>query len=516
LNGKRNLIIGMGFWIAAMFALAAPAEARTLLVTDSPTTSVIRIDLSTNMPFGSPIPVGAFPTHIAITPSGDRALVSNDNGNTISEFDPATGNAIGNPIAIDSPSWIAISPDGTRAYVSSRSNPEVRVLDLINNVLLQSPIAIQGPGDVVFSPDGARAYIAETPNPGPPAAAVAVVNTANNSLIGSPITVPAAGGSGMAITPDGRHIYVTTAANDSVTVIDTATNSAVGGQISVGDNPRDIAITPDGRRAYVINGLSNNVSIIDTASNSVVATIPVGSFPREATVTPDGGRVIVTSDAGLSAIDTTTNAVTPIQAGNGSLDVRAVPNQGPTAAFTSASAVAGSPTSFDASGSSDPDGSVAHYSWEFGDGSTLADAGATPAHTYAVAGTYTVKLTTTDNEGCSTQFVFTGQTASCNGKPVAATQSQVTVAPDSTAPTVKIGKLKKKYETSKVKITFTSSEPGSTFACKLDKKKAKGCSSPVTYKHLKPGKHIFRLSAVDAAGNQSQASKAKFKVADAG
>jgi PKD repeat protein len=53
--------------------------------------------------------------------------------------------------------------------------------------------------------------------------------------------------------------------------------------------------------------------------------------------------------------------------------------------------------SFDGSGSSDPDGSVASYSWDFGDGST--GTGATPQHTYAAAGTYTVKLTVTDDRG---------------------------------------------------------------------------------------------------------------------
>ena len=42
-------------------------------------------------------------------------------------------------------------------------------------------------------------------------------------------------------------------------------------------------------------------------------------------------------------------------------------------------------------------------------------------------GTYTVSLTVTDNAGCSTAFVFTGQTASCNGNPAAATTRTVVV-----------------------------------------------------------------------------------------
>lgn len=57
--------------------------------------------------------------------------------------------------------------------------------------------------------------------------------------------------------------------------------------------------------------------------------------------------------------------------------------------------VAGESVSFDGSGSSDPDGSVASYSWDCGDSET--ETGATPSHTYASEGTYTVTLTVTDD-----------------------------------------------------------------------------------------------------------------------
>ncbi|WP_456600578.1 LamG-like jellyroll fold domain-containing protein, partial [Blastococcus sp. SYSU DS0616] len=83
-----------------------------------------------------------------------------------------------------------------------------------------------------------------------------------------------------------------------------------------------------------------------------------------------------------------------------------VANVPPTAVFTAT--VAGLTATVDASGSSDQDGRVAAYAWDFGDGAT--GMGPTAAHTYAAQGTYTVRLTVTDDR---------------NG--TAATEHQVTV-----------------------------------------------------------------------------------------
>jgi PKD repeat protein len=57
----------------------------------------------------------------------------------------------------------------------------------------------------------------------------------------------------------------------------------------------------------------------------------------------------------------------------------------------------GSPVYFNGYGSLDPDGDSLTYYWDFGDGST--GTGVSPTHTYAAAGTYTVSLTVTDDNG---------------------------------------------------------------------------------------------------------------------
>ena len=55
---------------------------------------------------------------------------------------------------------------------------------------------------------------------------------------------------------------------------------------------------------------------------------------------------------------------------------------------------------FSSAGSYDPDGSVAGYSWNFGDGSPSSTAAA-PSHVYSNAGNFTAVLTVTDNRGAT-------------------------------------------------------------------------------------------------------------------
>ncbi|TDD75386.1 PKD domain-containing protein [Actinomadura rubrisoli] len=79
------------------------------------------------------------------------------------------------------------------------------------------------------------------------------------------------------------------------------------------------------------------------------------------------------------------------------------PNQPPAAAFTSSCDQLA--CTFDGSGSTDADGSVASHAWDFGDGRT--GTGAKPSHTYAAAGEYTVKLKVTDDKGAAGEVLHT-------------------------------------------------------------------------------------------------------------
>lgn len=85
--------------------------------------------------------------------------------------------------------------------------------------------------------------------------------------------------------------------------------------------------------------------------------------------------------------------------------------------------------------------------------------------------------------------------------------------PDTTAPETKIDKSRFRVAARTATFWFSASETAQGFLCRLDKGDLKPCGSPRTYKRLKPGKHAFRVKAVDAAGNvDGSAAVAKFKI----
>lgn len=81
-----------------------------------------------------------------------------------------------------------------------------------------------------------------------------------------------------------------------------------------------------------------------------------------------------------------------------SITVSPLPKEAPEAAFTYSplNPTTNETITFDASGSSDPDGMIINYIWDFGDG--ITGTGMTVTHSYASDGSYTVTLTVTDND----------------------------------------------------------------------------------------------------------------------
>ncbi|MFW3170538.1 PKD domain-containing protein [Geodermatophilus sp. CPCC 206100] len=151
-----------------------------------------------------------------------------------------------------------------------------------------------------------------------------------------------------------------------------------------GSSVTDLTASFDGRASSDVDGTirSHSWSFGDGTTGTGATVQHAYSRPGTYSV-----RLTVTDSAG--ATGTVTQPVTV---------TAPVPNQPPTAAFTAAAT--GLVARVDGTASADADGTVASHAWDFGDGSS--GTGGTASHAYPKAGTYTVQLTVTDDDGART------------------------------------------------------------------------------------------------------------------
>ena len=216
-----------------------------------------------------------------------------------------------------------------------------------------------------------------------PTASNGVATFTFSSTVAETKTITATAG-GVVIT-DQATITVQKASSTIEITSDDPEPSTVGEPVTVEFTVSGPGATPTGNVTVTISG----------GSETCQATLANGSGSCSLTpLTPGTGtnnRRILTAtydgDAHFSGdTDTDNHRVNPA----------VVPNQAPSAAFTPT--CTGLSCSF-SNGSTDPDGDPLTYLWDFGDG--FASTATSPTHAYAVGGTYTVVLTTSDNRGGS-------------------------------------------------------------------------------------------------------------------
>src|SRR5438876_570513 len=164
---------------------------------------------------------------------------------------------------------------------------------------------------------------------------------------------------------------------------------------------------------HVAQGFTGAIGLaLEPASNGgtlsggtpINAVNGMATFPSLSVDKAGTGYTLRATASGLTDATSSTFNVTP------------PPNQSPVAAFT-----ASCPTltcSF-TDQSSDPDGTIATWDWDFGDGSTPVTT-RNPSHTYSTGGSYTVTLTVTDNQGAPNTVTHSVAPSQPNQPPTAA------------------------------------------------------------------------------------------------
>jgi DNA-binding beta-propeller fold protein YncE len=460
-----------------------PAYASHLYMTDYSSTRVFPFSFAadgTLTPISCPGSDCSGSDHsegVAVSPNGQFLYATSVGANTVSPFAIAADGSL-TPIACSGSDCssngqtargVAVSPNGRFLYVTNITNPgfspgSVSPFAIAADGSL-TPIACSGsncatgvgPRGVAVSPNGRFLYVANAYSVSPFAIA------ANGSL--TPIacsgsdcaTGPIA--TALTVSPNGRFLYAVNEAAGTVSPLAIGSDGSLTPIACTGSNcdvaccSSAITVSPNGRFLYVAGGdNSGNVSVSAIAADGSLTPVPcpgtdcmAGSNPGGVVVSPSGRFLYMASGYGaaygtisvfairadglLSGVSCPGSNCRAPDAAPIFQSLAISPDQAPTAEFSAGPASPGKPTVFDGSGSTAAPGqSVARYDWNFGDGTSAANAGPRPTHVYKAVGQYKVTLTVTDDAGCSTTLVFTGQTASCNGGPTAIKTLTVRVA----------------------------------------------------------------------------------------
>ncbi len=272
--------------------------------------------------------VGRLPQHV--TPSYDLTSlwVLNDEGNSLTRIDPATGKTTGN-VQVSDPYNMYYTPDGKYAIVVAERQRRLNFLtasDMKLHHSLQVPcrgvdhidFSADGkyliatcefagaiikvdverqellgrlqleekgmPQDVKLSPDGTVFYVADMVANG-----VFLVDGEHLTKIGFLPT--GKGAHGLYVSRDSRVLYVSNRGEGSISVIDFATRKeAVKWRLPGGGSPDMGGVSADGKVLWLSGRYNSEVYAIDTTSGKLLARIPVGREPHGLCVYPQPGR----------------------------------------------------------------------------------------------------------------------------------------------------------------------------------------------------------------------------------
>jgi YVTN family beta-propeller protein len=246
--------------------------------------------------------------------------------------------AVSNPV----PAGLALSADGATLYVCLSRNNTLGVVDVRSGELkAQIPVGV-APYAVALA--GGKAYVSNWGGRHPAPGERNADSSGTPTLI-DPVTGVAASGTvsvvdlaqgkeetsiavglhpcGLALSRDGKQLFVANANSDTVSVIDTATNQVVetievapAEALPFGSAPNALALGADGSTLYVANGGNNAVAVVrlgalagasGAQSASVVeGFIPTGWYPGSVVVTASGKTIIVANVKGVGSLSTPT------------------------------------------------------------------------------------------------------------------------------------------------------------------------------------------------------------------
>ncbi len=266
--------------------LCAPADGRRLFVTIESERNLKVIDTATGK-IVQTIAVGGRPNECASTPDGRYIGVPIRDGNKVEIVDTHAGKVV-KELPVKVPHNCYNAGSNRKMYVSSMGGHEIDEIDL-GTMTYSARVPVGGiPRPYAVTGDGKTVYSAVTGLHG------FVVADVGEQKVTGRVELPAAPPldcplevntptHGLALTPDGRELWVTSLADGGVYRYDVE-KKTTSAMMRVGKCPNWIAFSPDGKYGVVSNSDDNDCSILDAASGREAARVKVGKGPKRVLV----------------------------------------------------------------------------------------------------------------------------------------------------------------------------------------------------------------------------------------
>lgn len=173
------------------------------------------------------------------------------------------------------------------AYVTNEGSDTVSVIDRFTDRVVDVIEVGRAPRGIVVAPDKSRAFVVNALSQ-----SLAVLDVNTNRVVHYTNLEAGAASADLAITPDGRTLYLTNTALNSVSAISTSSFQTLE-TIPVGLRPVALAMSPQRAQLLVANSGTNTVSVVDTARNVVAATLTVDFQPAAPAIDAGGTLALV-------------------------------------------------------------------------------------------------------------------------------------------------------------------------------------------------------------------------------
>ena len=233
-------------------------------------------------------------SNAAVQSLSGTLLVANRTGGSISLFDLATGVEMGRvPIGPAIPHEVAISPDGRLALTGEYGPNDTPGRHLVVIDVAEAHLVARidlgpksRPHSMLFLADGRRAVVTLEQSD-----RIALVDVADRRVLR---TYPTGGREGhmVRLSLDGTRAFVTSRGAEGTLSVISLAGEAPPVVIPTGEGAEGLAVTPDGREVWVVNRVARSISIVDTQSLKVIQTVEVLPDARRAEVSASG-RVLV-------------------------------------------------------------------------------------------------------------------------------------------------------------------------------------------------------------------------------